>query len=271
MPFKTIRGLRVHAYDSFARHVNVTNASTTRHGGVSPAPYDSLNLGGSTEDAPENVDANRAKLSLLTSHDLESVAWAGQVHGNTVAIVDAGDAGRRFESTDALVTNAVEVSIVILTADCAAVSLYDPIKRAIGLVHAGWRGTVAGVASHAIERMMNTFGTDPTDLIAGIGPSIGPCCYEVGSDVVDSLRAEQPLVADHVLTAGDGAGKQNLNLWRANTLQLVTAGVFEANIEVAGICTVCNTQDFYSHRATGGRTGRFAGVMMLHERTKRSY
>jgi YfiH family protein len=191
MPFKTIRGLRVHAYDSFARHVNVTNASTTRHGGVSPAPYDSLNLGGSTEDAPENVDANRAKLSLLTSHDLESVAWAGQVHGNTVAIVDAGDAGRRFESTDALVTNAVEVSIVILTADCAAVSLYDPIKRAIGLVHAGWRGTVAGVASHAIERMMNTFGTDPTDLIAGIGPSIGPCCYEVGSDVPETAPASK--------------------------------------------------------------------------------
>ncbi|HER20405.1 MAG TPA: laccase domain-containing protein, partial [Chromatiales bacterium] len=170
----------------------------------------------------------------------------------------------------------------ILVADCVPVSLYDPIKRVIGLAHAGWRGTAAGVAAKTVGRMMEEFDTDPTDLVAGIGPSIGPCCYEVGPEVADEFHARQPLVADHVLLTGEAASagefdhsvnedRYHLDLWRANTLELVTAGVFEANIGVAGICTACNTGDFFSHRAEGGRTGRGGALMMLHERTKRSY
>jgi YfiH family protein len=282
MPFKTVEDTRVYVYDSFARHVNVTNVSTTRHGGVSLSPYDSLNLGRGTNDDDAKVDANRARLSLLTSHDDSVLVTGVQVHAADVAVVTVADAGRRFEATDALVTDVPEVPLMILVADCAAVSFYDPIKKVVGIAHAGWRGTVAGVAVRTVGMMMDEFNTDPTDLIVGIGPSIGPCCYEVGADVVDRFYAEQPLVADHVLSSPDFAsagsfegavneGRKMLNLWRANTLQLVTTGVFEANITSANICTACNTDDFFSHRAESGLTGRFGGLIMLHEKTKRSY
>lgn len=274
MPYKTTADLKCFVFDSFARHVSVTNVSTTRHTGASSAPYASFNLGLSTGDDPDNVRENREKLSVLTSHGRQALVTGGQVHGDNIATVTAVDAGRRFDGTDALITGEAEVALLILTADCAAVSLYDPIKRVIGLAHAGWRGTAAGVAAKTVEQMMRVFGTDPTDIIAGVSPSIGPCCYEVGSDVIDRFYAEQPLFADHVLTkpsADSGDGHRMLNLWRANTLQLVTAGVFEANIEAASVCTACNTGDYYSHRAEGARTGRNGALLMLHEKTKRSY
>ena len=282
MPLKSVENIRIHVQDSFARHVSVTNVSTTRHGGVSSPPYDSLNLGRNTDDDDTNVDANRARLSLLTSHDDDVLVTGAQVHAADVGVVAAADAGRRYEATDALITDVPEIPLMILVADCAAVTLYDPIKKAVGIAHAGWRGTVAGVAARTVNKLMDEFDTDPTDLIAGIGPSIGPCCYDVGADVVERFYAEQPLVADHVLSTPDFAsagsftgalneGGKRLNLWRANILQLVTAGVFEANIATAGICTSCNTNDFFSHRAEGGRTGRFGALIMLHEKTKRSY
>lgn len=274
MPFKTVADIRCHVFTSFAQHVGVTNVATTRHTGVSPAPYASLNLGASTGDNAENVAANRERLSPLTSHGAGSLVMGQQVHGVNVEVVTVRDAGRRFEATDALVTDAGETPLLVLVADCAAVSLYDPIKKAIGIAHAGWRGTAAGIASRAVGVMTRAFGTDPTDIIASISPSIGPCCYEVGPDVVDRFHAEQPLVADHALAPAkptSPADRRMLNLWRANTLQLVTAGVFEANIEAANICTSCHTDDFYSHRAEGGRTGRCGSLLMLHDKTKRSY
>jgi hypothetical protein len=282
VPFRNTGEVRFYVHDSFLRHLGVTNVTTTRHTGVSAAPYDTLNLGRRTDDDPVNVDANRARLGLLTSQAPDVLTFGGQVHGDRVAVVGGGDAGRRFEATDALVTDVPETPIVILVADCVAVSLYDPIKKAVGLAHAGWRGTASGIASKTVSAMMDAFGSDPTDLIAVIGPSIGPCCYEVGPEAIDRFYAEQPLVADHVLTPVDFAsagsfergvneGRMMLDLWRANVLQLVTAGVFEANVDVAGVCTSCTTHEFFSHRAEGGRTGRAGALMMLHEKTKRSY
>lgn len=273
MSFKALEDLRFHVHDSFLRHVNVTCVTTTRHTGSSPPPYASLNLGGSTGDDPSNIAANRARLSLLTSSDADALTFGQQVHGDRVQVVERGDVGRRFEATDALVTELPEVPLVILVADCVAVVLYDPIQRAVGIAHAGWRGTAAGISSKTVERMVEEFDTDPTDLIAGVSPSIGPCCYEVGPETIDRFHADQPLIAHHVLspTESSRSGHMMLNLWRANVLQLVTAGVFEANVDVAGICSSCHTEDFYSHRAEGGRTGRAAGLVMLHERTKRSY
>lgn len=282
MPFKTVNNVRFYTFDSFASHLGVTNVTTTRHAGVSPPPFDSLNLGLSTEDDPDNVAANRARLAALTSLGAGAPIYAGQVHADGVARVGAGDFGKRVDSTDALITGEADVPLMIVVADCVPVSLYDPIKKAVGLAHAGWRGTAAGVVTKTVERMMDEFGTDPTDLVAGIGPSIGPCCYEVGPDVVDAFYSRQPLIADHVLadpdtaSAGSFAGGLNedrkmLDLWRAAALQLVTAGVFEANIDQSNRCTACNPGDFYSYRAGGGQTGRFAALMMLHEKTKRSY
>jgi YfiH family protein len=165
--------------------------------------------------------------------------------------------------------------LAILAADCAVVFLYDPVHGAIGLAHAGWQGTVAGVAARTVEKMTAEFGSLPAQLVAGVGPSIGPCCYEVGDDVTDRFFEADASIAERVFTRGEnsvaGTRKKHLDLWRANMLILEAAGVGGGNVEVSGICTSCNTGSFYSYRHEEGKTGRFAGLMMIHGKTTRRY
>ena len=226
---------------------------TTRHGGVSTGPFATLNLGGKTADDPQNVT---------------------QSHSANIAQVPRGYEGGAFDDVDALITDAKQTPLVILTADCAAVFLYDAHNHAIGLVHAGWRGTVAGIAADAVRRMHAAFGTFPHDIIACIGPSIGPCCYEVGDEVINAVSETLPEYADEVLVEPDmasagsfresvNAGRKHFDLWRANEIMLADVGVPETQIEVARLCTSCRTDIFYSHRAEKGITGRFGGFMML--------
>jgi YfiH family protein len=170
------------------------------------------------------------------------------------------------------VTNASLVPLVILTADCAAIFYFDP-SRAVGIAHAGWRGTVAGRGAYR-GCDAHAFGT--AMMLAAIGPSIGPCCYEVGSDVIDAVTAAFPDRADELLLEPDMASagsfrgsvnedKKHFDLWRANELALLDAGVRDERIEVSRLCTACRTDWFYSHRAEKGNTGRFGGIVMLHE------
>jgi YfiH family protein len=143
-------------------------------------------------------------------------------------------------------------------ADCTPVWFYDPIQRAIGLAHAGWRGTVAGIVRETVAKMRTAFGCHPGDLIVGIGPAIGPCCYEVGPDVARAVARSFPADAPWLLEPRS-ANRWHLNLWLANELQLQQAGV--RHIHVAEICTACNTGEWFSHRAERGRTGRFGALI----------
>jgi len=269
-------GVRYVAFESLAALRGLDALVTTRHGGVSAGPFATLNLGGRTGDEREAVRTNRARTAGVIHAAPTWLTFGQQVHGARVSVVANENRGDVFEETDALVTNAALVPLVILTADCAAIFLFDPVQRAVGIAHAGWRGTVARIAQRTVVTMRDAFGSNPADLIAGIGPSIGPCCYEVGRDVIDAAteafegRVEEVLVEPDMASAGSfrasvNEDKKHFDLWRANELVLLDAGVREERIETSRLCTACRTDVFYSHRAEHGNTGRFGGIVMLHE------
>lgn len=282
MPMRTVDNLPLLTFESFDAHAGVGFAVTTRHGGESASPFDALNLGLGVADDPDTVGRNRARVAAATGAQPGRLTFAGQVHGARVAVVGEDDAGRRFAETDGLVTNRPDTPLVILVADCVAVGLYDPVRQAVGIAHAGWRGTLGAIVAETVRAMEREFGSTPGDLIAGIGPSIGPCCYEVGPEVVEAFYERHPEIAPDILStpdfasAGSFEGAVNddrmvLDLWRTNALLLEGAGVPPSHIETAATCTSCNTRDFFSHRAEGGRTGRFGGVIQLYGRSPRPW
>lgn len=269
-------GVRFFAFEGFDTRAGVDAVVTTRHGGESLGAFASLNLGGRTGDDAEIVKRNRARAASIVGAAPAWLTFGRQVHDARVVVVGNAQRGDVFDGTDALVTNAALVPLVILTADCAAIFFFDPVHRAVGIAHAGWRGTVAGIAARTVEAMQSAFGSNPGDLIAGIGPSIGPCCYEVGSELIDAVAAAFPDHAEELLIEPDMASagsfrasvnedKKHFDLWRANEIVLRDAGVAEARIDTSRLCTACRTDLFYSHRAEKGHTGRFGGIVMLHE------
>lgn len=269
-------GVHYFVFDALAANADVDAIVTTRHGGESTGAFATLNLGGRTGDDPGVVKRNRARVASIVGAAPAWLTFGRQVHGARVAVVGNTERGSVFDDTDALVTNAALVPLVILTADCAAIFFFDPVRRAVGIAHAGWRGTVARVAARTVEAMRDAFGTQAHDLVAGIGPSIGPCCYEVGSDVIDAVAAAFPDHADELLVEPDMASagsfrasvnedKKHFDLWRANEIVLREAGLREEHVETSRLCTSCRTDLFYSHRAEKGITGRFGGIVMLHE------
>jgi len=215
---------------------------TTRLGGTSPEPFASLNLGAATGDAPAHVEANRAlvrrslQLEHLPLHRLR------QVHGDRV--LRAGDAAE--PEADGLWTDTPGEVLVVGVADCVPVFLWDTAGRRLALVHAGWRGTAAGIVARSIERL-GARGTAPSDLHVALGPSIGPCCYAVGPEVAAALPdAVRPTPA----------GQTHLDLRDANRRQALALGVPAAHIFATPPCTACDGTHFFSHRKLGPRTGR---------------
>jgi len=261
------QGLLAHRFESLPGGVEAL--VSTRLGGVSPAPYDSLNLGLRVGDDPEKVVENRRLLFAAFGLDLGRSVWCRQIHADGVVAVDEADAGRGsteedsiVEDADALVTDTPGLPLCVTVADCVPVLLFDPERRAIGLAHAGWGGTVARISSRTVEAMGERFGCDPESVRAAIGPSIGPAGYEVGADVIERAEAGFGDRAGEVLSpAGDG--KAHLDLWAANRIDLEEAGVARGRIEVAGLAVDEHLDEFYSHRHEGGCTGRFIALAAL--------
>jgi len=250
----------------------VRHGVSTRQGGVSPAPFDSLNLSGKVGDDPANAAENRERFSrTVAGLPQERLVVLTQVHGARVVPATAADCGRGIlpdaplpEEADGLVTDQPGVPLQVLAADCVPLLLWDPLHRAVGAVHAGWRGTVAGTAAAAVRLMGEAYGTDPADLRIGIGPCIGPCCYEVDAPVLDALAAAHPaIVAD--VTRPVRPGHAMLDLQQANRLQLLALGVFDGSIEPMATCTACHPELLFSDRQAGRRTGRFGALIMLAE------
>lgn len=239
---------------------DVAHAIFTRDGGVSPEPYASLNMSVSTGDAPENVRQNAARAFRALERDPASCADLWQVHSAKVVVADQpnGPEGHLGQA-DALITDRPQVSLFLRFADCLPVMIYDPKRRAVGVAHAGWRGSLQKIAKATVEAMTERYGSRPADLVAGVGPGIGPCHYAVGPEVVAQTRAAFNGRADSLLLARNGG--YHLDLWAANRAVLQEAGVEQ--IEVAEICTQCHSEMFFSHRATGGLTGRFGGLIGL--------
>lgn len=268
------------AYYRFNSLPAIQHGIFTRLGGVSDGQWASLNLSRSTGDAAEPVSENRrrsfAALGLKPEHSVTS--WL--VHGNAVRVVSHDDEGEDLVHADAMVTQARGLALTLRFADCVPVLFHDPVKGAIGIAHAGWKGIVNGVLPETVHAMQRAFNSQPRDIIAGVGPCIGPDKFEVGEDVAAQIQAsvgvsvvrrqgdlvtvrqgeEVPVTPSppHLVTP---SLKPYVDLWKAAESQLNTAGV--GHVEVAGICTASNTHEWFSHRAEQGKTGRFGAVIVL--------
>lgn len=245
----------------------IRHGISTRLGGDSPAPFASLNLGLHTGDDAEAVWHNRQSFCQAVGVSADRAVTAQQVHGDVVRLVTGAHAGRgarcynqSIEGTDALITNVPDLPLLLFFADCVPVLIADPVAGAIGVSHAGWKGTVAKIAQKTVLAMQREFNTKPSDCLIGIGPSIGPCCYEVDEAVMNKLRTAFLDWEQLVTPKGD---RWQLNLWEANRQQLQEIGVAGANITVSQICTADNTPLFFSHRAEKGLTGRIGAIISL--------
>jgi hypothetical protein len=241
-------------------------AVTTRAGGVSTGPYASLNLGLHVDDDAGAVLENRRRVAGAFGADPADFVFCDQVHRPAVTVVGEADRGRGADGrddavpgTDALVTTTPGLVLAVMVADCVPLVLFDPVRHVLACVHAGWRGTVLGVTTAAVEAMRG-LGSDPADVVAGIGPSIAPDAYQVDRDVVAAATAQFGADTGQVIRP-DGAGRWTFDLWRANTLLLERAGVPAARVHVAGLGTGPGTA-FFSHRFEGP-CGRFAAVARL--------
>lgn len=238
---------------------------TTRHGGVSAPPYDSLNLGLHVGDDPDAVIENRRRAAASIGLELSDLVVGHQAHGCTVTVVDDADRGRgttddadAVHDTDGLVTTSPRVGLVAMVADCVPLVLVDPIARVLATVHAGWRGTVAGVTPAAVDAMAR-LGADPARLRVGIGPAVAPRRYQVGPEVVEAVHAAFGGDVDG-LVAPDDEGRWTFDLWAANRRQLDDAGVPSEQVAVAEIDTASGP--FFSDRAVRP-CGRVAALARL--------
>ncbi len=267
---RNIGSLKILFFQNLSTYNEIKHFVSTRLGGTSRYPYYSMNLGLHVGDDRNNVINNRR---LLVSHlniAFENLTVADQTHSGNVVIISEKQRGRghscysnSVSNSDAMVTDRPGICLVVLVADCVPLLFFDPSNRAIGVAHAGWRGTLRSIAANTVNTMVRTFGSLPEDIVVGIGPSIGPCCYKVGPEVIsrvdDTLHKREGLVVNK----SDG-GTGYFDLWKANVDQLLSAGIEKKNIELARICTQENTDLFFSYRHEHGDTGRFgAGITLL--------
>jgi YfiH family protein len=240
---------------------DLTHGIFTRNGGMSSKPWSSLNVGGNVGDDPKAVRRNHELVYAALGLSERRACTVWQVHSADVVMVTGPVLGRRWLAlADGMITDRPDTPLAMRYADCTPLLFRDRTKGVIGIAHAGWRGTVQGVARQMVEAMTQAYGCKPSDIQAGIGPSIGPERYQVGDDVVDSVHAyfgtTEGLIRYH-----PSDHTAYFDLWAANRLDLERAGVEQ--IEVAGLCTAQRTDEFFSHRAENGRTGRFGAVLSL--------
>ncbi len=259
MPYILQNGLEYFQFESFDRS-KVDHGIFTRKGGVSPTPWVSLNLGGTVGDERANVVENRRRIYAVMERRVESIFDVWQVHSaDVICTSHPRPLEAAHEKGDAILTDNPEVTLFMRFADCVPVLLHDPVRQVIGVVHAGWQGTVKKVVRHAVEKMMDQYGSHSDDIIAGIGPSIGPDHYQIGTDVLEQVQTSFGKRADEILINTNE--RMHLDLWKANAILLEEAQV--GSVAIAGICTACDLGRWYSHRAEHGKTGRFGAFLAL--------
>lgn len=243
---------------------------TTRLGGVSREEFSTMNFSLERGDRRENVLENYERIAQVLGCQVSDMVGSHQTHTTNIRRVGAGDRGkgilreRDYENVDGLVTDESGLVLVTYFADCVPLFFVDPVHRAVGLAHSGWRGTLGRMGERMVETMGRCFGTRPEDLLAAVGPSICQACYEVSSEVAEQFT---DMLGDEVAVPGRQAGKYQLDLWLANRLILEQAGLAREHIAVTDICTCHNSEYLFSHRATGGRRGAMGAFLMLESQT----
>ncbi len=260
---KVKNGIRYFEFEGLRKYGRIQHAVLSRLGGVSPAPYDALNMSLSVPDEDANVFANREQAYGLFGRTNETLVHAFLVHGNDVAAVSQQNGGEYVHRVDGLITNEPGCGLTMNFADCTPIFLYDPVHHAIGLGHAGWQGTVKDVPGSMVRAMQQAYGANPADLIAGIGPCIGVDKYEVGEVVITAVHNAFANPDTLLLPSPNGSNRPHFDLVAANRQNLLRAGV--VHIEDSGLCTATRTDLFFSHRAEKGRTGRFGTIFILEE------
>ena len=255
--------LRFAAWQGLA---GVNHAFTTRIGGVSEKEFASLNLGFGRGDGEEQVAENYRRFCAAAGFDPESLVCGAQDHHVNIRVVGPEHRGigiwkeKDMESIDGLCTDQEGVTLVIYCADCVPLYFYDPARHAIGLAHAGWRGTAAGMARVMTERLAAQYGTRPQDLRVAIGPSICKECFEVDEPVAKEFLA---LPQAEAFVSGPVGEKYHVDLWECNRQFLLAAGVLPEHITVGGVCTMCESDLLFSHRKTRGRRGSNCAMLAL--------
>lgn len=269
MQKQALDDISIYTFDKLSAFEELVHFVSTREGGISDGHFASMNIGFHVGDDNFRVLQNRRLLTEAIGLDLHKFTFANQCHSTNVAIVDEKCRGKGalekdtgIVNTDGMITNVKNICLSVQVADCVPILLYDPVNHVIASLHAGWRGTVRKIVSATISKMLQNYSTKAENIIAGLGPSNGPCCYEVGEDVYREARVALGSVKD-IIKPATTPGKYIFDQWEANIRQLRDAGVREENIELAGICSQCQHEEFFSSRAGNGVTGRFmAGIML---------
>ena len=263
---RTREGVTYLSASGFEGAGGVAHGFSTRLGGVSTGIYESLNLGSTRGDDPESVRENYRRFFSAIGGDVRHVALANQVHSDTVRTVTAADVKKDLFSpepyeADGLVTDIPGIALVVFGADCLPILFYDPVRRVIAAVHAGWRGTASGIADRAVEKMA-FYGCRPADILAAIGPGISRCCFETHEDVPNAMTAALGVRATPFLSPIEN-GKFQVDLKGLNAMRLERCGLLSEHISVTADCTACLPEKYWSHRATGGVRGSQAAVIQL--------
>lgn len=257
-----INSIELLQFENLLRYSELRHFSTTRKGGYSQGILKGFNLGYTVGDNPQNVTKNIELLQNSITNNQSKIVFPKQTHSKNIGIVENDQ--KTFPNTDALITNIPGICIAIRTADCVPVLLFDPVQKVVAAIHSGWKGTIQRISQKTIELMQHKFGTKPQNIVAGIGPSIGPDVYEVGPEVADQYKEQFP--NNNLLASIQDSDKSLLNLWEANKQILMESGLSEENIEIAKMCTYSNTELFYSARRDGVKCGRLASGIMINNK-----
>ena len=260
---KIMEGVPLLTYPLLEKTEFVTHGFTTRMGGVSEGYCSTMNISTTRGDDPKAIEENQRRLARALGVRVEDFTYTHQTHTTNVAVVREEDRGKRFMETDGMVTDVPGICLVTFYADCVPLYFVDPVHRAIGLSHSGWRGTVKRMGQVTLERMKEAYGTKPEDVFAAIGPSICQDCYEVSGDVIEDFRENfSEFVWSQLFYEKENCNYQ-LNLWRANQIVLTEAGVEAQNIAVTNLCTHCNPEILFSHRSTGVKRGNLSALLAI--------
>lgn len=247
----------------------IKHGFSTRKGGVSEGIFDSMNLSFTRGDKDDAVRENFRRMAIAIGVEEDSLVFAKQTHTTNVRVVTKEDKGKGitkaldYDDIDGLITNVPGLCLTTFYADCVPLFLVDPVHKAIGLSHSGWRGTVAKMGQVTLDRMKETFGTKAEDVVVAIGPSICQKCYEVSEDVIIEFQNHFNKKWWDSLYYKKENGRYQLNLWKANEIIFLESGVKQENIAVTNVCTNCNSELLWSHRATKGERGSLAAFMAI--------
>lgn len=259
MPDQRIGSLKYYTFSNLDEF-GIDHAMITRHGGVSPVPWATLNLGATVGDSQDHVNENMNRFLTTFSIDRDELFDVWQVHGDRVARANTSrKMNKPYQRADAILTNKKGLALLMRFADCVPILLFDPNKKIVGIAHAGWKGTIQKVVAKTVLSMKKYYGSKPEDILAGIGPSIAGHHYEVGPEVSNEVLNTIGTYASDVLISKNGS--MYFDLWKANQLLLEEVGI--SKIENLGICTACRTDDWFSHRAENGKSGRFGVYIRL--------